>query len=111
MENQLEVANIIREQLLAFGRVKVMSWAAHAWVGGKDFLQFKVSGFKFKGSVKITLHPCDYYIIEFIKPLTTEPIHKVDMCYFDQMTEIIDEYVEFTGKNYQDDVNNAVYKF
>lgn len=88
----LTVANTIREQLFAFGKMKVWSWGAHAWVGGENFLQFKVQGHHFKGIVKITLNSMDLYDIEFIK--AGKVIHEVNGIYFDQMTDIIDEYVE-----------------
>jgi hypothetical protein len=112
MENQsIQIAKTIQEQLFAFGKMKVWSWGANAWTAIENGLQFKVQGFKFKGTVKITLHPSDYYIIEFIKSHSAEPIHKVDMCYFDEMNNIIDNYVEYTGKDYASDIANAVYSF
>jgi hypothetical protein len=111
MENQsIEIATTIRKQLFAFGKMKVWSWGANSWSAGNDYLQFKVQGFKFKGLVKITLHPCDYYIIEFLKTNSNELVHKIEMCYFDEMTTNIDEYVEYTGVNYASDVKNALYK-
>jgi len=110
---KLQIANTIKEQLMGMGAIKVMSWGANAWQGGKDFLTFKVQGFKFKGMVKITLHPCDYYIIEFFKPKSTDStqaVKKVDNVYFDEMVDIIDNYVEFTGENYEKDVTESLKK-
>lgn len=106
--DKLQIAKTIHSQLIGMGAVKVMSWGAHKWQGGKDFLAFKVQGFKFKGTVKITLHPCDYYIIEFIKVGT--PTHIVDNVYFDEMVGVIDNYVEFTGANYEKDVTESLKK-
>lgn len=111
MENNLEIAKTIYSQLMGLGRMKVWSWGAHKWAGGTEYLQFKVSGLKFTGIVKITLHPCDYYIIEFFKPLEISPIHKIEMCYFDEMVDIIDNYVEYTGEHYKEDVKKVVYVF
>ena len=96
----MEIANTIRQQLLGLGAIKVMSWGAHAWKGGKDFLHFKVQGLKFKGYVKITLDMGrDTYIIEFFKKadITTKPVKRVEMVYFDNMVDIIDRFVEYTG--------------
>lgn len=105
----LQVAKIIHEQLMALGKIKVWSWGAHAWQGGKDFLIFKVQGLKLKGRVKITLHPSDYYIIEFFKGQEKiNPIHKVDNVFFDEMIEVIDNYVEYTGATYENDVKRAI---
>ncbi|HVA97751.1 MAG TPA: hypothetical protein VNG53_02570 [Bacteroidia bacterium] len=103
------IAQTIREQLITLGRIEVMSWGSHNWQGGNDFLQFKVQGFKFKGIVKITYMPTDVYKIEFIKK--NEIVETYNDVYFDEMVNIIDNYVEYTGKNYANDVNKAVYKF
>ena len=45
----------------------MMSWGANSFVGGNNFLQFKVQGFLLKGFVKITLNGMDLYDIQFIK--------------------------------------------
>ena len=89
----LQVANTIRQQLIAFGQVKVWSWGARQWVGGSNFLQFRVSGHHFKGRIKITLNSMDLYDIQFIK-LSGEVHNEVNGVYFDQMTDIIDRVVE-----------------
>jgi hypothetical protein len=88
----LQIANTIKEQLYAFGKVKVWSWGAHAWVGGTNFLRFRVQGHHFRGIVKITLNSMDLYDIEFIKGETV--VKEINGVYFDEMTDIIDRYVE-----------------
>jgi len=110
METQsLEVAKTIQAQLLGISKVKVWSWGAHAWTVIKDGLSFKVQGFKFCGKVAITLTPFDTYQIKFIKAKKViEEHHDV---YFDEMVDIIDNYVEYTGDNYPIDVANARYSF
>ncbi len=75
--SDLRIANTIRQQLYALGKIKVMSWGANSWIGGDNFLMFKVQGFKFKGLVKITLNPMDYYEIEFMKTRSKEVVKKV----------------------------------
>ena len=113
MENHsLQTAKTIQSQLMGLGRVKVWSWGANSWTVVNNGLAFKVQGFKFKGIVQITLHPSDTYIIEFIKGIKNPEIVKtVTDVYFDEMVGIIDEYVEYTGANYSNDINNAVYSF
>jgi len=96
----LEIANTIKQQLIGLGRIKVMSWGAHAWTGTKDALLFKVQGHHFKGIVKITLTPMDVYQIEFFKGSNKaaqlgEAIKTFDDVYFDDMVDIIDKYVEY----------------
>ena len=115
-----ETAETILHQLTygQVNKVKVMTWAFEKPSYGIDkdenfgFLTFKVNGYKFKGNVKISLSFNDTYKIEFIKKKrekdhelsklygstkmkTTTTIEKelLDI-YFDQLTEIIDEYVE-----------------
>ena len=106
----MNIAEVIREQLITLGRVEVMSWGSHKWQGGKDFLQFRVQGFKFHGKVKITyLTGQDLYKIEFIK--NNVVVETYNDIYFDGMVDLIDRYVEFTDENYINDVNNAVYIF
>jgi hypothetical protein len=106
----METARIIREQLITLGGVVVMSWGAHNWQGGSDFLQFKVQGFKFLGMVKITyLKAQDLYKIEFIKDKVV--VETYNDVYFDGMVDLIDRYVEYTDERYVNDVNKAVYIF
>jgi len=104
-----EVAKIIQSQLFGLSKVKVWSWGAHAWTVIKNGLSFKVQGFKFCGNISIVLTPFDTYQIQFIKAKKViEEYHDV---YFDEMVDIIDNYVEYTGDNYKNDVANAVYTF
>ncbi len=110
MQNQsLEIAKIIQHQLMTLGKIKVWSWGAHSWAVIENGLEFKVQGFKFKGVVKIVLMPSDTYTIQFIKNKKVEK--EYSEVYFDQQVPLIDEYVEFTGEKYEQDVNNAVYHF
>ena len=95
----MEIANTIRQQLMGLGKIKVWSWGANSWAGGENFLRFKVQGFKFKGFVKITLTPMDVYQIEFIKR-NGEVVKTCDMVYFDEMVDIIDNFVETNDGKY-----------
>jgi hypothetical protein len=110
MENQsLQIAQTIQQQLFAFNRNVVYSWGAHAWTVVKDGLSFKVQGFLFKGTVRITLTPYDTYKVELIKGKKVE--QEYNDVYFDELTYIIDTHVEYTGDNYENDVKNAIYSF
>jgi hypothetical protein len=97
----MEIAKTIQSQLLGLGRIKVMCWGANSWTGGKDFLMFKVQGFKFKGIVKITLKGDDTYTIEFMTIMKREVKHTREQVFFDEMVDIIDLYVEYTGADYE----------
>ena len=110
MENQsIEIAKTIQQQLMGMGKMKVWSWGANSWASIPEGLAFKVQGFKFKGVVKIVLTPSDTYTIEFIKAKKVQK--EMTDVYFDEMVDLIDGYVEYTGANYESDVKNAVYKF
>lgn len=95
----LIIANEIRNQLNAFGRMKVWSWGANSWAGGVNFLTFKVQGFKFKGRVTITLNAMDLYDIRFTNH-NNEIQKEFNGIYFDQMVDLIDDYVETDNGGY-----------
>ena len=97
-EKSLEIAKTIQQQLLATGKIKVWSWGANCWTVIPNGIQFKVQGFKFKGIVSITLQPNDTYKIELIK--NKKVIQEFTDVYFDEMVNLIDEKVEYTGPNY-----------
>ena len=115
-----EVANTILKQI-TFGQantIRYRTWGSHSLKFGEDkgenlgFLHFKVQGFKFKGYVKVSLAFNDTYTIEFIKTkrkknkelselfgrtkydVTKEVLKTYEGIYFDQLNELIDEYVE-----------------
>ncbi len=107
------VANTIWNQIITGGTIKVMSWgvpmksrAGQDNEDGSGFLRFKVNGMKFKGFVKVIYRRIpDDYKIEFIKVTKFKndfglfeekaTIEKeIEGVYCDQLTEIIDDYVE-----------------
>lgn len=108
-KQSLEIANTIRQQLFGTGTVKVWSWGAHNWVAIPNGLLFKVQGFIFKGYVAINLMPDDTYTIKLVKD--QKIVKEFSDVHFDEMVDLIDVNVEFTGDNYEKDVDNAVYKF
>lgn len=105
----IEIANTIRQQLLELGKIKVWSWGANSWKAIPNGLSFKVQGFKFLGDVSITLMSNDTYTIRLIKH--QKIVKEFTNIYFDEMVDLIDGEVEYTGDNYENDVNQAVYKF
>jgi hypothetical protein len=107
----LQIAQTILSQLRGLGAIKMMSWGANKFVGGANFLEFKVQGFILKGRVRITLTSMDDYTITFYKPRGTEPFKTIEGIFFDEMVDVIDRNVEFTGADYEKRVNEAKYKF
>lgn len=110
LENRsIEIANTIRKQLMGLGKIKVWSWGANSWKAISNGLSFKVQGFKFKGIVNITLKGNDTYTIQLIK--RNKLVEEFTNIHYDEMVDLIDYQVEYTGENYEKDVNSAVYKF
>jgi hypothetical protein len=107
-EKSIQIAETIRKQLLGTGTVKVWSWGANTWRAIQNGLTFKVQGFKFRGDIQIILMPSDTYTIRLV--LKNEIHKEFEGVHFDEMVDLIDVEVEFTGENYEDDINNATYK-
>ena len=101
MDNTLSIARTIQSQLIGLGQVKVWSWGANKWKAikdeeGRSGLEFKVSGFQFKGYVRIILDWSDTYTISFIN-IRKSLKGKVDGVFFDEMVDLIDSFVEYPG--------------
>ena len=91
--DDLSIAKEIQNQLFHFGKEKVWSWGAHSYEGGENSLQFKVQGYKLKGSVHITLNGSDLYDIVF-KNVNGGIVKTLNDIYCDLMVELIDNEVE-----------------
>ena len=112
----LTVANTIKQQILAGcgSPVVVGSWGAKNWVGGENFLQFKVNGRFFKGFVKVTLdYGTDTYNIKFYTirkkrgsfDYVEKVYREVSDIYCDYLAHVIDETVEI---GYEESVLDSI---
>lgn len=81
----------------------LMSWGARNFTNfeNKGFL-FRVSGFKHKGYVFITLDVSDTYTVHLMN-LKCDVIKTIKNVYCDELTEKIDNIVEKT-ENYEDKI-------
>jgi len=115
-----QVAETIQQQLYAGGKMVVWSWGVRGWSAGEtavgnSFLAFRVSGFIFKGIVKVILFGNDTYTVQLIKNKKgVEVIEKeVEGIYADNITEVIDGMVEKAPNeseaNYENKVKKATY--
>lgn len=126
MNNEIaqSIANTIRQQLVGLGRVQMMCWGVNSMKYGiteksetnkyeQAFLQFKVQGFKLKGSVRIILDEgSDTYIIQFFKKGENEAYKTIENVYFDDMVDLIDCEVETDdakSADYAEKVRKATY--
>jgi hypothetical protein len=86
--------NETMQQLKAGGIAKLMSWGARNYTNiDNKALLFRVSGFKHKGYVLITLAYDDTYTVYLLK-LNGEIVKTMEMVYCDELTDKIDEAVE-----------------
>jgi len=90
----LTIARTIQQQLYAFGQIKVMSWGANTWVGGDNFLMFKVQAYRHTGWVKIELNGSDLYDITLLDE-RKKVVKTFNNIYFDEMTDVIDKEIEY----------------
>jgi len=81
-------------QLKAGGVTKLMSWGARNYTNfDNKGLLFRVSGYKHKGYVLITLAFDDTYTVHLLK-LNCDVVKTMEMVYCDELTDKIDEAVE-----------------
>jgi hypothetical protein len=87
----------------------LMSWGFKSPRVIYNGLSFFVNGFKHKGKVSIQYNEGqDLFDIHFAD-LNDEIIDTINMVYFDQLVEVIDERVEKTD-DYNDRINNEYFK-
>ncbi len=91
------------------GSTLLMAWGARNFVNFFDKgLLFRVSGFKHKGYVLITLSGNDTYTVNLLN-MKCDVVKTMDEIYWDELTEKIDEAIELT-KNYEKDVDKFMGK-
>lgn len=90
------VARTIWSQIWCGGQNIVMSWGvsklSFAFHHENPALVMWVNGFQFQGAVIVALNVMDTYDIYFMKD--GKEVHKIEDIYFDQLTDVIDRYVE-----------------
>ena len=88
MEMAKYIMSILQTQLMV-----VWSWGFHNPVAIENGLQFKVSGFKFKGIIEVFYDEgWDLFNVRFIKG--SKVIETIEGVYFDTLVNTIDYYVE-----------------
>lgn len=111
MTTKLYTAETIKQQI-SMGRTAdkksgafaLCCWGATQFVGQAENnndlgnLAFKVSGKKFKGTVKVRLMFNDLYKVEFwkIRGASVQIKKSFDQIYCEDLTETIDNFVEYT---------------
>lgn len=76
------------------------TWGANRYryirsVCGCYGMQFRVSGLKFKGRVRIWYNPCsDYFDIEFVRAIKEEVVKSIEDICFDELHNICHKFIE-----------------
>ena len=108
MDNDKEMAAYIYSILLSQPTI-LMSWGFQHPRIIHNGLSFQVNGFKHKGRVNISYNECqDLFEIQLFDE-NEKLVDTINMVYFDQLVEVIDERVEKTD-DYNDRVNNEYFK-
>ncbi len=95
MEMAKYILSILRTQLMV-----VWSWGFNSPIALEKGLRFRVQGFKFRGVVEVLYNEGqDLFDIFFIK--RNKMVESINGVYFDQLVEVIDDYVEKTT-NYKE---------
>ncbi len=108
MENDKELAEYIYTILLSQPTI-IMSWGFHDLKIIQRGLSFHVNGFKHKGKVSIKYNDGQDLFDIFLIDINGETVDTINMVYFDQLVEIINERVEKT-EDYNDRINNEYFK-
>ena len=108
MDNDKEMAAYIYSILLSQPTI-LMSWGFQHPSIIKQGLSFLVNGFKHKGRVNIKYNECQDLFDVYFKDDNDQIVDSINMVYFDQLVEVIDERVERT-EDYNDRVNNEYFK-
>ena len=102
MDTDKEMAEYIYSVLLSQSTI-LMSWGFQNPRIIKQGLLFQVNEFKHKGRVNISYNECQDLFDVYLLDENDKIVDTINMVYFDQLVEIIDERVEKT-----DDYNNRV---
>jgi len=102
MNRTMEIANTIKQQIVAQSPMALMSYAARDFVALNETdtkhggLQFRTSGHKHKGLVLINLDHNDTYTVETVKIRKGEvkTCETQSYVYADQLIEVLDRMVE-----------------
>lgn len=99
-DSNMGIIQTILQQIKYPNRIVYLTWGAKGFTAAQSndeskepCLRFKVNGRKFKGYVHIFYNWSDWYRVEFVS--THNNLKKVvDEVYFDELQNVIDEYVE-----------------
>ena len=91
MEMAKYIMTILKTQLII-----VWSWGFHNPVALENGLQFKVTGYKFRGVVSIVYNEGrDLFDVSFIK--NNKVVNTIEGVFFDMLVDTIDDFVEKTS--------------
>lgn len=99
-QEDMEMAKYIADILFS-EKIIVMSWGFHKPMVIPDGIRFSVQGYVHTGMVEVIYnHGWDLFLVRLLSP-NYELIKEIDMVYFDDLLDLIDEKVE-SGRHSQD---------
>jgi hypothetical protein len=99
-QEDMEMAKYIADILFS-EKIKVMSWGFHKPRVIPNGLQFNVQGYVHTGVVAVIYnHGWDLFLVRLLNS-NNELVKEIDMVYFDDLLDLIDEKVE-SGRYSQD---------
>jgi hypothetical protein len=104
MDKNKEMAKYIYSILMT-DKIKIWSWGFHDPRIILNGLSFQVNGFKHKGKVYIQYSEAQDLFDVYLLDENDKIVDTINMVYFDQLVEVIDERVEKTD-DYNDRINN-----
>jgi hypothetical protein len=90
-------------------KIKIWSWGFHDPRIILNGLSFQVNGFKHKGKVSIQYSEAQDLFDVYLLDENDKIVDTINMVYFDQLIEVIDERVEKT-EDYNDRINDEYFK-
>ena len=108
MDNDKEMVAYIYSILLSQSII-ISSWGFQSPRIIHNGLSFFVNGFKHKGRVNISYNEGQDLFDVYLLDENDKIVDTINMVYFDQLVEVIDERVEKTD-DYNDKVNNEYFK-
>lgn len=102
--NPDETMQVLRHNIAVFA-----SWGvSKAFKLNSKGLALKVSGRYLKGWVLITLSPLDLYDVHLLNYQAKKILTSIEGIYFDELVEVIDQYIESDKKALQERLQNVV---
>ena len=105
-KRQINIMDKYILEILKSDPIVFMSWGCNELSKLENGLQFKVNGFKHKGIVQIVYNEgADLFEVILVNEQDNTEIEKITGIYLDELVEVIDHSIEYTGADYNERVD------